>query len=259
MKKLLICLSLSAALLFSYSCGKPDGPNPPSPNPPSGPTDPSTPTDPPSPPDPPTPPTPTEPYFSADIKDVYPFNCGSNGVEVKYQTNISGWTVTPDADWCTVSVNESAFVILVSEYDPRYDNGAYKYTDPRTCSVTLTAGTAFSKTFKVLQESKTAITLPYEPVLLSASGATAEILVRNNCYDWTIACDASWLTCTKKDGMTLTVTSTARPVDEKTPRKAQVTLTSALDITVKSTITVADADASLSGEDFNYGDHIDWD
>lgn len=225
--------------------------------------DPVKPTPTPTPVDPvdPTPPDNPDktPYFKASIQDLYAFNCGNNGVDIPYETNISGWTAVSDQSWCSVSINESDIVVILDEYVPRLENGAYLYTVPRTCSVTVTAGTTFSKTFQVLQESKAIIVPPDTPVLLSAAGGTAKVSIRTNCYDWRITCDASWLTCTKLDGQTLSVTSTARSADEKEPRKTTVTITSSLDDWVYANITVSDADASLGGEDYNYGDHTDWD
>ena len=105
----------------------------------------------------------------------------------------------------------------------------------------------------------TKISIPFQPVLLNSAGASADVLILNNCYDWTAVTDASWLTLTKKDASTLTVTSAARQTSESIPRTADVRIVSVLDDWVRATFTVADADAELSGEDFEYGDHTDWD
>lgn len=109
-------------------------------------------------PTPPDPPAKTN-YFEADIKDIYAFNCGDiSGVEVYYKTDISGWTITPSETWCSILVESSRFVILVSEYKPTINpdgSGGYLYTEPRTCTVTVSAGSVYSKTFTVIQESKT--------------------------------------------------------------------------------------------------------
>lgn len=232
------------------------GCNKPAPSPAPSPTPTPTPT-----------PVPTPPvdvnYFKADIKDLYVFNSGGgSGVEVAYKTDIKDWTVTPSERWCKITVESARFVILVDEYKPTVNpdgSGGDLYTSPRTCTVQLTAGTAFSKTFTVLQESRTIISIPFQPLLLSAAGASADVLVNNNCYSWTATTDASWLTLKKKDSSTLTVTSTARPASESTPRKATVMIVSDLDDFVNARFTVADADSELSGEDYNYGDHTDWD
>lgn len=212
-------------------------------------------------PTPPDPPAKTN-YFEADIKDIYAFNCGDlSGVEVYYKTDISGWTITPSETWCSILVESSRFVILVSEYKPMVNpdgSGGYLYTEPRTCTVTISAGSVYSKTFTVIQESKTLFNVPTNPVLLSPGGGSADVTVINNCYGWSASTDASWLTLKKTGSSTLSVTSSARAAGES-PRKATVILKSDLDDWVTLKFTVADADAELSGEDFNYGDHTDWD
>ena len=221
---------------------------------------------PPSPEPTPVPPTPTPPqktnYFEADIKDIYAFNCGDiSGVEVSYKTDISGWTIKPSETWCSILVESTRFVILVSEYRPTVNpdgSGGYLYTEPRSCTVTVTAGTAYSKTFKVIQESMTFFNIPSAPILLSPDGGSADVTVINNCYGWSASTDASWLTLKKTGNSTLTVTSSARAAGAS-PRQATVTLKSDLDDWVTAKFTIADADAELSGEDFRYGDHTDWD
>ncbi len=201
-------------------------------------------------------------YFEADIKDVYAFNCGeSSGVEVSYKTDISEWTITPSETWCSILVESSRFVILVSEYRPTVNpdgSGGYLYTEPRTCTVTVSAESAYNKTFTVIQESMTFFNIPSKHVLLSAEGGTADVTVINNCYGWSASTDASWLTIEKTGSSALKVTSSARAVGAS-PRQATVNLVSDLDDWVTAKFTVADADSELSGEDFNYGDHTDWD
>ena len=211
-------------------------------------------------------PTPDPPvrkdYFEANIKDIYAFNCGDiSGVEVYYKTDISGWTITPSETWCSIIVESRRFVILVSEYRPTVNpdgSGGYLYTEPRSCTVTVSAGSVYSKTFTVIQESMTFFNIPSNPVRLSPEGGTADVTVINNCYGWSASTDASWLTLKKTGSSTLTVTSSSRAAGAS-PRKATVTVKSDLDDWVTARFTVADADSELSGEDFNYGDHTDWD
>lgn len=194
------------------------------------------------------------------MKDVYPFNRGEQAVWIYFDTNVKDWTATPDADWCTVSYNEdhNGCLVKVGQYDPRYDNGAYMYTSPRTCSVTVKAGDLYNKAFTVLQESMTYIKVPENPVVLSAAGESADITLSNNCYGLSFS-ETSWLSFTKKDSNTYTVTSTSRPSGDRTARKVTVKVTSVLDNTVYASFVVADADATLSDEDYRYGDHTDWD
>ena len=116
----------------------------------------------------------------------------------------------------------------------------------------------YSKTFTVVQESVTFFNIPTNPVLLSPEGESADDTVINNCYGWSASTDASWLTLKKTGSSTLTVTSSAR-AGGASPRQAIVSLKSDLDDWVTAKFTIADADSELSGEDFNYGDHTDWD
>ena len=241
----LTCLSLGG-------CQKPEPPAPtPAPEPTPAPTPAPT----------PEPPAKTN-YFDADIKDFYAFNCSDiSGVEVSYKTDISGWTIKPSEAWCSILVESHRFVILVSEYRPTVNpdgSGGYLYTIPRTCTVTVSTGSVYSKTFTVIQESMTFFDIPSNPVLLSPEGGSADVTVINNCYGWSASTDASWLTLKKTGSSTLTVTSSAR-AGGASPRQAIVSLKSDLDDWVTAKFTIADADSELSGEDFNYGDHTDWD
>ena len=242
---LLTCLSLGG-------CNKPEPPTP-TPTPTPVPTPTPTPT--------PDPPAKTN-YFEADIKDVYAFNCGDiSGVEVPYKTDINDWTIKSSETWCSFIIESHRFVILVSEYRPTVNpdgSGGYLYTEPRTCTVTVSAGSAYNKTFRVIQESMTFFDISSNPVLLSPEGGSADVTIINNCYGWSASCDASWLTLKKTGSSTLTVTSSARAAGDS-PRKATVNIKSDLDDWVTAKFTVADADSELSGEDFNYGDHTDWD
>lgn len=202
-------------------------------------------------------------YFKADIKDLYAFGAmGVTGAEVFYETDISGWAITPSEEWCRIVVEKERFIIMADDYTPYVNpdgSGGYLYTEPRTCTVELVAGSVFGKTFTVLQESMTAISIPLAPIFLSSSGESKDVLIINNCYNWTASTDASWITLKKKDSSTLTVTSEARPASETTPRQATVLVVSELDPEVRQVFTVADADAEINGEDYNYGDHTDWD
>lgn len=216
----------------------------------------------------PDPPVDEKNYFKADIKDVYVFWYDGSGPEtlIYYESDIKEITVTSSENWCEATVlGDDANIIRLhcEEYHPTFNpdgSGGWLYAEPRSCTVQLTAGNVFSKTFKVFQECETDISVPSDPVTLSAAGESVDVLVQNNVYSWSASTDATWLTLRKKDSSTLTVTSAARPASETAPRRATVTIVNDYNsFGAKTTFTVADADADLSGEDFGYGDHTDWD
>ena len=79
-----------------------------------------------------------------------------------------------------------------------------------------------------------------------------------NCYRWKAVTNAAWLTVSRKDNVTLVVTSTARTGD--TPRSGTVTIINESDeLNDRHTFTVADKDAVLTGNDYQYGEGTDWD
>lgn len=198
-----------------------------------------------------TPPS-TSPYFKANIQDTYFQGPTDTGFTIYVDTNITDWTAEASADWLKVT-KKSAEAVFVPQ---TIEQGSYPA--PRTCTVTIKAGSVFNKTFTVLQEAWTHISAVYE-VKLKPGGETVEIPISHNCYNWTPSTDANWLTVKKKDTATLTITSSARSASETTPRKGVVKLQSQLQDAVYWNITVSDADSNLGNEDYNYEDPTEWD
>lgn len=210
-----------------------------------------------------------KPFFTADIPAEH--NTTSPGQAWNYliKTNIPDWTASSDSSWCRTDIikgedNGYDLVIFVDEFAPqRADNGDFEYCQPRVCTVTIKAGSIYSHTLTVRQESRVMMStdLYGKPVILDPAGETVRIAIRTNCISWTPSTDADWLSVKRIDNATLELSSTAR-MDSGKAREATVTLVSDLDswsASSRTTFTVVDADAVLSGDDYGYGDHIDWD
>lgn len=237
--------ALCTALLFSMTgCEKPEKTNPsPDPNPE---------------------PKPTTPFFKADLPAEWVCNVDGFGTTFQVDTNIPDWTVTSDADWCTVTKNEKDFVIKPSRYEVKNEEGNIEYVAPRVCTVTVKAGTIFNKTIKVAQQSWTfSAFLESEKnnyvLTLSPDGETHDVLINTNVYFWEASTEADWVTLQRIDNGTLRVTSKARAESVTEPRSAKVTLITPHDQVVLDDFTVKDGEPTLSGSDYGYENGTAWD
>ena len=219
---------------------------------------------------------PTGPYFKAELPDECVLGYNDGNMSWGVETNITDWTAVSDAEWCKPKTEATFLRLDVTEYDCRYDNGQYKYDPPRTCTVTVKAGTVFTKSIKVVQNTHTTISFPQQEfnslrydwilsgpsgmtVLLSADGETRDVVIQSNAYLWAPSTEADWLTVSRVDGSTLRVTSKARDASVTTPRSAKVKVEVVYAYNEFESFTVQDAPANLDDEGYGYGDHTDWD
>ena len=249
-------LALLLCVAAISSCGKPD-PHPTT-------SDPGT-----------TPTTPSGPYFRAELPDERVSNADSDVAIWAVDTNIEDWKATSSESWCKPTVTAKELRLDIEEYKIRNANGDWEYAQPRTCTVDVTAGTVFSKSIRIVQQTYTIITFPQQAmsakydwiqdgpsgmtVLLSSDGDMREILVSSNTWRWVPETDAGWLKAEYVNGSTLRLTSTARAETETSARSAQVKVYDKNNELVYSTFTVQDAPANVEGQDFGYGDHTGWD
>ena len=239
----LFCLALSVAL---SGCGKPDNPDPGT-NP--G-TDPGI--------------DPDAPYFTASLPDEWVFNMDPGAMSWPVETNITDWTATSSESWCKPTPMTDQLWLDIEDYDARDENGYERFDPPRTCTVTVKAGSVYSKTIQIVQQ-----THPYietldgwwdgKPLELSSDGETRDIFIRNNVWEWTPSSNDDWLTVSRIDNQTLRLSSTARPASQSDDRITTVKIWMTSDQTYYITFPVKDAKADLGGEDAGYGDHTDWD
>lgn len=244
-----IPLFLLAVVVAVGACSKPDKPN-------SG-TTPGTNPNPPG-------QTPVAQHFTADLPNEFLLNFGKHDHTWKVDTDVPNWTVTSDQAWCQAQAVENGLLILVDSYEEKDADGNYVYLQPRVCNLSVNAGTVFSKTFKVVQESHLSLDLPEGQngilsVELSPDGGTREVIVRCNSYVWTASSEAAWLKLERKDNATLLVTSSARGGNETAQRSAQVKVYTPSDTQLYWIFTVSDTPTSYGGEDLGYGDHTGWD
>lgn len=220
-------------------------------------------------------PTPSGPYFTATLPDEVVLNMDPGAVSWVVDTNIEDWTATSSESWCKPVTGSTELLLQIEAYDARDDNGQYQYDPPRTCTVDVTAGTVFSKSIRIVQQTYTIITFPQQSlsanydwiqdgptgmiILLSSDGDTREVMISSNAWLWVPETTALWLKAEYVDGATLKLTSSARAQSETSARSAQVKVYDKNNELVYSTFTVQDAPANVEGQDFGYGDHTGWD
>lgn len=222
--------------------------------------------------------TPAGDYFklminlSTEVPDDYEvvFNTDATGTNFIVETNQSDWSISSDAPWCTVQKTEATqsekatAVILVSDYDVRDESGLVHNLPARECNVRVTAGTLYDKTIRVVQQGVVFFNVTdsfiwdqslFSYVLeLSAAGEEKDAYILTNCYKWIPSTDASWLTVSRKDQVTLHLVSQPAPSGEG-PRSARVTLTDANDEFRSITFTVRDKAGTAPGHG---EEHTDW-
>ena len=221
--------------------------------------------------------TPTGDYFklminlSTEVPDDYEvvFNTDATGTNFIVETNQNDWSISSDAPWCTVQRNEATqsekatAVILVSDYDVRDENGFVHNLPVRECNVRVTAGTLYDKTIRVVQQGVVYFNVTedfiwdqslFSYVLeMSSAGEEKDAYILTNCYKWIPTTDASWLTVSRKDQVTLHLVSKPAATGEGI-RSARVTLTDANDDSKSITFTVRDKAGTTPGP----GEHKDW-
>lgn len=226
--------------------------------------------------------TPTGEYFrlminlSTEVPDNYEvvFNTDATGTNFIVQTNLGSWEVSSDAAWCTVEKHEATqsesatVVILVGDYDVRDADGLVHNLAPRECNVRVTAGNAFNKTIRVIQQGvvffnytegfvwdQSLFSYVFE---MNAAGEDRNAYILTNCYNWVPTTDASWLTVSRTDQVTLHLVSRPAAAGEGA-RRAKVTITDANDEYQTTSFTVIDKAGTLSGYDYGYEDTDPWD
>ena len=185
-------------------------------------------------------------------------------------TNIDSFVITSGESWCKAQVQstnvntQKKLVIDVLDYDARKEDGSYSCDPPRKTNVRITGGGVFDRTLTVIQNTHVEFSLPslqyigYDFYLyVEADDVTVDIPVSTNCYSWSAKTNSSWLSASCKDHSTLTIKSSAR--EYGAPRKGLVTVFDEADERNSFTFIVADKDATLDGNDYNYGDGSDWD
>lgn len=202
------------------------------------------------------------------------FNADATGTNFIVQTDQRDWSISSDADWCKVEKTEGTVsmaataVILVDDYDVRDENGYYHNLAARECNVRVRAGSIYDKTIHVVQQGRVYFNYTedfawnldlFSYVLeMSAAGEEKDAYIVTNCYKWVPASDASWLTVSRKDQVTLHLVSQPAAAGEG-PRSARVTITDSNDESQSTTFTVMDKQGQLSGTDYGYEDATVWD
>ena len=202
------------------------------------------------------------------------FNADATGTNFIVQTDQSDWSISSDADWCKVEKTDetpstaATAVILVDDYDVRDEEGNYHNLAARECNVRVKAGTIYDKTIRVVQQGRVYFNYTedftwnlglFSYVLeMSAAGEEKDAYIVTNCYKWVPETDASWLSVSRKDQVTLHLASRPAAAGEG-PRSARVTISDSNDASQSTTFTVMDRQGLLSGYDYDYEDTTPWD
>lgn len=213
--------------------------------------------------------TPTAPYFSlktetgGEVPDILVFDYMGGGTiyALKVDTNVEGWTATGDADWCMVMTGPGEIRFSLQTYEE-----ANSQLYPRRCQVHIAAPGVFDRTLTIGQESVSRFlyTVPdYKNEFdLPASGAPIDITVVSNLVEWTIVNNNDWIKAEKVDRITLRVS--AVPSETEKGRTGEVTLVSIANDNQASvgtywTMFFHEEESGVSGDDYSYGDGIEWD
>lgn len=259
-------------LLILASCGKDEPPktNPDNTNTPEVPDNPGNPGNPENPENPDQPVDPSVPYFSININDEISYTKEQSTMSWEIDTNIDDWTaVSSDESWCKVEkqTGQSWILSITTEsYDTRFENGGYDYTkSPRHCTVTITAGSTYKKVIDIYQDPKVYFNInakEYYGSMLSyalhiAPGASAEVNVVTNCHKWVVESESDWIKVEKRNHYSFRI-STSELADGAEKRNGSIILHTDNDSYNVDRIFVHDTDALLDNENYNYGEHFDW-
>lgn len=230
---------------------------------PGGSVNPGNPSGPPSPPQ-------VEYYCKAELPDVQVFSRGASNVTFFLETNIEEFHIAVSEPWCTGLLQDGntdkqkKLVVRVQEYDARKEDGSYSCSPPRFATLRISGGGAFDHSVTVVQNTHVEFavpSLPYEnnDFVLHVTGddTTVDLPVTTNCYSWSARSNASWIQVSRKDSATLTVKTSARSYGAT--RQGLITLFDEADNRNNFTFIVAESEASLSGNDYDYGEGSEWD
>lgn len=198
------------------------------------------------------------PYFTLEIPDSI-FLIPDVISRKSYSTNLDTVYVTSSETWCKIKHAYHAFEISVDKYG-RDEQGNLQ--PPRMAKVSITAGNIYKKTITVIEESDVAAIsaeLHGEALRISPAGETITQSILSNCFRWKATTDANWLTLKYIDNATLQITSSPRPDNVTTRRRAEVKLESVINYRITGSFIVEEADPEAHPGDYEYGEHSDWD
>ena len=265
-KTAFIALLCSVFLLgaLSLSCKKiPQGPD--GPDNPSGPVTPDNPDN---------PDNPGADYFKlvsiydsskeADTFHIVGYEAGSDTYLVQTNLKAEQISAVSDADWCVPVYDGDRLKVEYSQYGEKN-----QILQPRSCTVEVTAGTVYHKTLTLVQQShhfKLGTFTYRNQFQLPANGEPLVIYIDTSLWDWQIENPTDWIEAEHVDRNTLRVAAKPKAGGSQDKRNGIVYLYSVTE-KVFDTYTEGaayklyfyDEDPTISGEEFGYGDHTDWD
>jgi hypothetical protein len=171
-----------------------------------------------------------EPFIS-----LYPTGnqVGSSAGSISFSvtTNVD-WTVTDDASWVNATKSNSGLVIATYDENPSGEN-------VRQAQISVTGTGGVSQVYSLLQENAQPYfnITPNEMEFGSASGSVTFSVSAN--VDWSVTDDGPWLTTSKTNGTTITVS-----YDQNTSTSSRKAYVTASGGGVSETVTVTQEGAT---------------
>lgn len=196
---------------------------------------------------------------------VFDYQGGGSVDNLKVETNVDGWSAESDADWCSVATDASGIRFNIQQFG---EAGSQIY--PRTCQVHIKAKDVFDRTLTIGQESdgKYLYTVPGNEstmpgfvvwIHVPSSGAPVDLMVLTNLVDWAVTNENAWLKAEKIDRTTLRLSIV--PSDTENGRYGEITLES-IDNQAGAApfwkINLIESNVGGTGDDYSYGDVIEW-
>lgn len=205
---------------------------------------------------------------------AYNFSRKPDKLDIYMKTNIEtkDFKLQSTAEWCsyTLTSKEKDLVVLsisVADNSSLDDKGKPLYLPARTATVELTSGSKVDKSIAITQAGFVYFSLEAKPntelygydyYYLPSNGGTRIFRILTNSCGYSAYTEADWLKLSVRPDNSLEVVSTKR-AEGLSFRNAEISITDILDSEVTLSFRVREADAEVTGEDYGYGDHSDWD
>ena len=180
-------------------------------------------------------------FYASDPYEVGAMGTGSMEEYVYVGTDIAGWTCSSDQSWCKVRNDEQCVYFRVSPHE--------RYSDREAVVTASFEGKVYAK-LTIKQRAKIFFYFEYpDGKAMPVSGGSIKVKVITNSSYWEVVPPIdSWITVTKTDDSTITLTAQAR--EGSTPREDQTIRISGEDA---RSFTITDGGES-SNEGYEYDD-----
>ena len=173
-------------------------------------------------------------------------------------------SVTSGQEWCTTEYGGGTLKFNYQKYGEKN-----QILQPRTCEIEVKAGTVYHQTFTIAQQSGTKQlgTFDYRnQFYLPADGEPITININTNLWDWQLRNTNDWIEAEHVDRQTLRIAAKPKADGASGKRNGIIYLYSVTEKTFDTytegdayKLYLYDADPTVTGDGYTYGDHTDWD